>query len=75
MMDYHRLDFAATYRPKRNESKDFTWELVLSVYNVYNRHNAWAINFTQDANDPYTTYAEKTYLFGVLPSLTWNFKF
>jgi hypothetical protein len=45
------------------------------VYNVYNRHNAWSINFVQDELDPNTTYAEKTYLFSVIPALTYNIRF
>jgi hypothetical protein len=74
MPDYHRLDLSVTFRGKPSE-KRFKGEWVLSVYNAYNRHNAWAINFVQDENDPYVTYAEKTYLFGIVPSVTYNFKF
>lgn len=74
MMDYHRLDLAVTLHQKPKEQR-FNWDLVLSVYNVYDRHNTWAINFVQDTEDPYKTYAEQTYLFGVIPALTFNFKF
>jgi hypothetical protein len=45
------------------------------VYNAYNRKNAWAINFVQDENNPDITHAEMTYLFPVIPALTWNFRF
>ncbi len=75
MEDYHRLDLALTLKPKPKENRKFYWEWVFSVYNAYNRHNAWAYNFTQDPGDPLTTYAEKTYLFGIVPSVTFNFKF
>ena len=74
MMDYHRLDVSITLRPKPKERK-FGWDLVFSAYNAYNRHNAWAINFVQDPQDPFVTYAEKTYLFGIVPSVTFNFRF
>ena len=74
MMDYHRLDLSLTLRQKPSE-KRFYWELVFSAYNAYNRHNTWAINFVQDSNDPNMTYAENTYLFGIVPSITFNFKF
>jgi hypothetical protein len=74
MPAYHRLDLSVTFRGKPSE-KRFKGEWVLSVYNAYNRHNAWSINFVQDENDPYVTYAEKTYLFGIVPSVTYNFKF
>ncbi len=74
MMDYHRLDLSATLYPKPKERR-FDWDLVFSVYNAYNRHNAWAINFVQDTENPYTTYAEMTYLFGIIPAITFNFRF
>ncbi|HOP02840.1 MAG TPA: TonB-dependent receptor [Tenuifilaceae bacterium] len=73
--DYHRLDVALIYKPKRNGSRKWQSEWNLSIYNAYNRKNAWAINFVQDENNPSQTYAEKTYLFSILPSLTYNFKF
>jgi hypothetical protein len=73
MPDYHRLDLSLTFKGK--PGKKWHDELNLSVYNVYNRHNAWSINFVQDASDPNITYAEKTYLFSVIPALTYNVKF
>jgi hypothetical protein len=73
MPDYHRLDLSLTFKGK--PGKKWHDELNLSVYNVYNRHNAWSINFVQDSADPNTTYAEKTYLFSVIPALTYNVKF
>lgn len=75
MPDYHRLDFSITLKGKDKPDKRWHGEWNLSIYNVYNRHNAWAINFTPDANDPNVTYAEKTYLFAIIPALTYNFKF
>jgi outer membrane receptor protein involved in Fe transport len=73
--DYHRLDLALTYRPRANSSKKWQGEWNLSIYNAYNRKNAWAINFVQDEENPTITYAEKTYLFSILPAITYNFKF
>jgi hypothetical protein len=73
MPDYHRLDFSITF--KGRPDKKWHDELNLSVYNVYNRHNAWAINFVQDPANANVTYAEKTYLFSVIPALTYNVKF
>ena len=75
MPDYHRLDISVSLKGKEKPGKKWQGEWNLSLYNVYNRHNAWAINFTQDANDPNVTYAEKTYLFSIIPALTYNFKF
>lgn len=73
--DYHRLDLALTYRPRANSTKKWHGEWNLSIYNAYNRKNAWAINFVQDQENPNITYAEKTYLFSILPAVTYNFKF
>jgi hypothetical protein len=75
MPDYHRLDLSVTLKGKEKPGKKWHGEWNLSIYNVYNRHNAWAINFTQDAQNPNVTYAEKTYLFAVVPAITYNFKF
>jgi hypothetical protein len=74
MPDYHRLDLSFTLHQKPSDSR-FKWDLVFSVYNAYNRHNTWAINFVQDDLDPLTTYAEQTYLFGIIPAITFNFRF
>ena len=73
--DYHRLDLAISIKPKKNLSRRWQGEWNISIYNVYNRRNAWAINFVQDKLDPNKVYAEKTYLFPMIPSVTYNFKF
>ena len=75
MPAYHRLDFSATLTPKKNETRKWKGECVFSIYNAYNRHNAYSINFVQDENDPNTTYAEQTYLLPIVPAVTYNFKF
>jgi hypothetical protein len=73
--DYHRLDVSFTYKNKIRENRKWQGEWNFSVYNAYARKNAWAINFQQDPVNPYQTYAEKTYLFSIIPSITYNFKF
>jgi hypothetical protein len=73
--DYNRLDLSATFSSKPKPGRKFTWDLNFSVYNAYNRHNTWTINFTQDNIEPDVTYAEKVYLFGIIPSITFNFHF
>jgi hypothetical protein len=75
MPDYHRLDLSLTYSKIPKEGKKWHSEWNLSVYNAYARHNAWSINFIQDENDPSITKAELTYLFSVIPSITYNFIF
>ena len=73
--DYHRLDLSITLKGKIKPNKRRRSELNVSVYNVYNRHNAWMITFTQDPENPGDTKAEKIYVFPIIPSLTWNFYF
>jgi len=73
--DYHRLDVALIVKPKKNFSRRIQGEWNISIYNVYAHKNAWAINFVQDKENPSVTYAEKTYLFTFVPSITYNLKF
>lgn len=72
---YHRLDFSANYQPKSKPNQRWQGEWVFSVYNVYNRHNTYTINFKQDPQNANRTIAEKFYLFPIIPSVTYNFKF
>jgi hypothetical protein len=73
--DYNRLDLSLTFYSKEKPGQRFRWDLNASVYNVYNRHNTWTINFIQDKDNPNETYAEQVYLFGIIPSITFNFHF
>jgi hypothetical protein len=75
MPDYHRLDVSVSLAGKDKPGRKWGWDLNLSVYNAYARKNAWAINFVQDETNPDVTYAEMTYLFPIIPALTWNFNF
>jgi hypothetical protein len=75
MPDYHRLDVSISFGSKPKPNRKWHWDLNLSAYNAYGRKNAWAINFVQDDEDPSTTHAEMTYLFPIIPALTWNFRF
>jgi hypothetical protein len=73
--DYHRLDLSLTYMPSQKAGRKWHSEWNLSVYNAYYRKNPWVINFINDRENPGVTYAEMTYLFGILPAITYNFKF
>ena len=75
MPDYHRLDLAVTLKGKEKPGRKWQGEWNFSVYNAYARKNAWAISFLQDEENPKETYAEMTYLFSIIPSITYNFKF
>jgi len=69
MPPYHRLDLSATWNlsPRSN--------LSFSLYNAYDRWNAYAILFRQDPNNPQLTQAVQTTFFPIIPSVTYNFKF
>lgn len=76
--DFHRLDASATFDFKPIERNGRAWiehNLNVSIYNLYNHHNASSIMFEQDENDPSIVTAEKMYMFGLFPSVTYNFKF
>lgn len=75
MPDYHRLDISLTYLKPQKPGRKWQSEWNLSVYNAYARHNAWSLNFVPDETNPSVTKAELTYLFSVIPSITYNFKF
>ena len=73
MPDYHRLDVGATILLKKR--KKYLSELNLGIFNAYGRKNAYSISFRQTDKDSAVTEAVKLYLFSVIPSVTWNFRF
>jgi len=73
--DYHRLDLAVNIKTKKSLNRRWQSEWNFAIYNVYNRHNAWTINFEIDEENGNKPYAEKVYLFPIIPSITYNFKF
>jgi hypothetical protein len=73
---YHRADIGITYNFKSNERKRWKSTLVLSVYNVYNRRNAFSIYFRNNPDYPVNTEAVRYSVVGsIIPALTYNFKF
>lgn len=77
MPSYHRLDLGATKQGKtwKMAGREIQGEWVFSVYNAYFQKNPYTINFVNDPNKPDETYAEKLYLFGIVPSVTYNLTF
>ncbi len=73
--DYHRLDISFTWTEKQKPHKRWHSEVNVSVYNAYYRKNPWIINFVTDSEDPNVTHAEMTYLLGIVPAVTYNFRF
>ena len=73
MPDYHRLDLNLHVNGKQRKRYQSSWDF--SVYNAYNRYNAYTISFQESETNPGATEAVKLSLFGIVPSVTWNFKF
>ena len=71
---YHHLDIAATLTPKSDKDRQWKGEWVFSIYNLYNRKNAASINFRQNI-DTGSNEAVKTSIFGIVPAVSYNFKF
>jgi hypothetical protein len=71
MIPYHRLDVSLRYESKiGNRLKSI---IELSVYNVYNRANAFYYQVEDNGNGK--RIVKLTSLFPVIPSLSWTVKF
>ena len=70
---YHRLDLSVTYSPNK-DNKRWKSEWSFGVYNLYNRKNAVSISFRQNENT-LQNEAVKLSIFGIIPSITYNFTF
>ncbi|GAA4278565.1 TonB-dependent receptor [Aquimarina mytili] len=71
---YHRIDISATLTPRKNKNRKWKGEWVFSIYNLYNRRNAASITFTRN-EDTFINEAIRTSIFGIIPAVTYNFKF
>ncbi len=68
-----RLDISATLKARETKKYQSSWSFGL--YNALNRKNPYAITFRDSKQDPTRTEAVQTSLFGIIPSVTYNFKF
>ena len=74
LASYHRLDLSATYIPNRKPNNRWKGEWVFGLYNVYNRKNAASVSFGQN-KETSVNEATRTSIFGIVPSVSYNFKF
>jgi len=70
---YHRLDVSATYTPKP-ESNNFKSSWNFGLYNLYDRQNTYSLNFGRNSDNG-VNEAVRLSLFGIIPSVTYNFSF
>lgn len=88
MPDYHRLDLSAVLEGKNKKNRRWQNSWSFSIYNVYARKNPFSItfqevinndpNFDPEEDGPIETReygAVKTYLFSIIPAITYNFEF
>ncbi len=80
--DYHRMDVSATLTPRKNANRKMKSSWIFSIYNVYNRSNAFSIytrvKQDEDGNvvgNGTEKEARMIYLFPILPSVTYSIKF
>ena len=71
---HHHLDISATLTPRKNKDRNWKGEWVFSIYNLYNRMNAASINFRQNV-DTGANEAVQLSIFGIVPAVSYNFKF
>jgi len=71
---YHRLDISATLNPESNPDKRWKGQWVFSIYNLYNRMNAASISFGENRMTG-VNEATRLSIFGIIPSVTYNFTF
>lgn len=85
--DYHRMDVSVNLK-SRDKGKWWKGSWNFSIYNLYNRTNPFSYQFTDIYNDRINFEPGPgegiesvrpgvimTYLFGILPSITYNFEF
>ena len=65
---YHRLDLSLTRQYRRGE-------LQFGVVNAYNRFNAQSLRVQQRNDNPLVADAVQTSIFGIIPSLSYAFRF
>ena len=84
---YHRLDLTVKYDLNKNAAAKYRHEIVLSVYNVYNRKNPVSVNFNKTISEENEVvvpgnlasynllYPSITWVSGIIPSINYVFSF
>ncbi len=74
---YDRLDIAAVYTPRHKPNKRWQSSWTFSVFNVYNRINPffYYVDTQTTSNNTISNTVKEVYIFPIIPSVTYNFKF
>jgi hypothetical protein len=73
--DYHRLDLSIRFTPKKNQNRKFKSYWVLDIYNAYAKKNPFTVYSRPKDYGFVRADVSAVYLFKILPSLSYNFKF
>ena len=73
--DYHRFDISFRYSPRRNEHRAFKSFWSFDIYNLYRRKNPFTLYAIQGDYGFASTEVKAFHLFGLVPSLSYNFSF
>lgn len=71
---YHRLDVSVRWDASAPDAR-FKSAWVFGLYNIYNHRNAASITFRQNRENRFQGEAIRLAFFGIVPSLSWEFKF
>lgn len=71
---FHHLDISATLTPKANKNRNWKGEWIFGIYNIYDRKNTASLTFAEN-EDTRINEATRLSIFGIIPSVTYNFKF
>ncbi len=83
--DYHRMDVSATRKLNRRPDQRFQHDLSFSIFNLYGRKNLLFVNFNKEEDTAGNfripvnlldaeRVSSRLFLFGFIPSVTYNFK-
>jgi hypothetical protein len=80
MPDYNRLDISFILKNKGYDTKWFKSKWIFSIYNVYGKTNPYFYTFTvkvfNQTEGLHNQYISKmTYIFYIIPSISYNFNF
>lgn len=74
LTSYHRVDISFKYASKPNKKKGYRSNWVFGIYNLYNRKNAYSVTFNENTETG-KTEATRLAIFGIVPAVTYNFRF
>lgn len=72
---YHRLDLSFNYKQRQKPDSKIAGEWNFGIYNVYDQKNVFSLFIKQGRGNFDSTKAYKMYLYGIIPFVSYNFKF